>query len=219
MKKLLIIILGLLIIFAGCISDNGNTANNNTNINNSNTNSSTNSNGENKTLFQQIQEEAMCPCSTLVNLRDCKKYFPDCKYTANVDSMINSMILEGKTKAQILDAVDSYNNGIIEEKLKDFKNSQKEGRVILVYFKSSLCEICHEKEPVFNQIKEKYKGKIDIYVYDRIEDSVIFEYFAVDRIPSIVFYDGNTRLNEVPYNNITLNDVSNILDFTLDKKK
>ncbi|NMC60359.1 MAG: hypothetical protein GYA51_13395 [Candidatus Methanofastidiosa archaeon] len=214
MKKLLIIILGLLIVFAGCTSDNGNT-NNNTNNPANNSNNGT----QTKTLYQQIEEEAMCPCSTLTNLRDCKKYFPDCQYTAILDSTINSMISEGKTKAEILDAVNKFNNNVIEDKLKDFKNSQKEGRVILVYFQSSLCETCHEKEPIFNQVKEKYKDRIDIYVFDSLQDSVIFEYFGVDRIPSIVFYDGNTRLNDVPFNNISVEAISSFLDFTLDKKK
>ena len=217
MKKFLVIFLGILILFAGCTSNDGTIPPPNNDTNNSDNNS--NNGNVSKTLYQQIQEEAICPCSTFAPLKDCKMYFPDCQHAPIVESMINTMIAEGKSKAEILQVLDRYNNGIIEDKLKDFRNSQKEGRVILVYFKSSLCETCHEKEPIFNQIKEKYQGTVDIYVFDRIEDSVIFDYFAVDRIPSIVFYDGNTRLNEVPYNNITVNDVSNILDFTLDKKK
>ncbi len=216
MKKLFVILLGILIIFAGCVSNNGSTPPNN---NTSNSGNTSNTGNVSKTLYQQIQEEAICPCSTFASLKDCKIYFPDCEYAPIVESMVNTMISEGKTKTEILEVLDRYNNGIIEEKLKDFRNSQKEGRVILVYFKSSLCETCHEKEPIFNEIKQKYTGKIDIYVFDRVEDSVMFDYFAVDRIPSIVFYDGNTRLNEVPYNNINVNDISNILDFTLDKKK
>jgi len=62
-------------------------------------------------------------------------------------------------------------------------------------------------------------GKIDIYEFDRINDGVIFDYFVVDRIPSIIFFDGKERLNEVPFNNISVEGISSLLDFTLDKKK
>ena len=50
-------------------------------------------------------------------------------------------------------------------------------------------------------------------------DGVIFDYFVVDRIPSIIFFDGKVRLNEVPFNNISVDGISSLLDFTLDKKK
>lgn len=211
MKKLLVFIIGALILFAGCTSQP------NTNTNNS-TNNQTNGNST-KTLYQQVEEEAICPCSTLVTLKDCKKYFPDCQYTPIVDATINNMISEGKTKDEILKAVDQYNTGIIEGRLNEFRKSQEENHVILLYFRSSLCEICHEKEPVLNEIREKYKGKIDIYEFDRINDGVIFDYFVVDRIPSIIFFDGKERLNEVPFNNISVEGISSLLDFTLDKKK
>ncbi|MCC7572665.1 MAG: thioredoxin family protein [Candidatus Methanofastidiosum sp.] len=215
MKKILIFSIVVLILFAGCTSQ-PNTNNNTNNDNNQ-------ANGDNvtstKTLYEQIEEEAICPCSTLFNLKDCKKYFPDCQYTPIVDATINTMISEGKTKDQILKAVDQYNTGIIEGKLNEFRKSQDENHLILLYFKSSLCEICHEKEPVLNEIKEKYKGEIDIYEFDRINDGVIFDYFVVDRIPSIIFFDGKDRLNEIPFNNITVDGISSLLDFTLDKKK
>lgn len=215
MKKLLFFTIAVLIIFAGCTSQqNTNTNNNNTNNDNNQTNGTTT-----KTLYEQIEAEAYCPCSTLFSLKDCKQYFPDCQYTPIVDATINNMISEGKTKAEILKAVDQYNTGIIESKLNEFRKSQDENHVILLYFKSSVCEICHEKEPILNEIKEKYNGKIDIYEFDRINDSVIFDYFVVDRIPSIIFFDGKTRLNEVPFNNITVEGISSLLDFTLDKKK
>ena len=213
MKKILVFIIGILILFAGCTSQP------NTNTNNTNDQNNTTNGTSNKTLYEQIEEEAICPCSTLFNLKDCKKYFPDCQYTPIVDATINNMISEGKTKDQILQAVDQYNTGIIEGKLNEFRESQEENRVIVLYFKSSVCEICHEKEPVLNEIKEKYQGKIDIYEYDRVTDGVIFDYFLVDRIPSIIFFDGKSRLNDVPYNNITVDGISSLLDFTLDKKK
>jgi len=208
MKKILIFIIGMLILFAGCASK----PNTNTNSNPNNTNSS-------DTLYQQIEKEAICPCSSLFNLKECKQYFPDCPYTSILDSTINNMISEGKSKEDILHAAERYNNGIIEGKLNDFRESQNKGRVILLYFESSLCEICHEKKPVLKEIEEKYKGKIDIYKFDRINDGVIFDYFIVDRIPSIIFFDGKTRLNEVPFNNVSVDGISSLLDFTLDKKK
>ena len=211
MKKLLVIILGALILFAGCTSQSN--TNSNTNNNNQTNGNST------KTLYEQIEVEAICPCSTLLNLKDCKQYFPDCQYTPIVDATINNMISEGKTKDQILKAVDQYNTGIIEGKLNEFRKSQDANRVILLYFKSSLCEICHEKEPVLEEIRKKYDGKVDIYVFDSINDGIIFDYFVVDRIPSIVFFDGKSRLNEVPFNNISVDGISSLLDFTLDKKK
>ncbi|NPV49856.1 MAG: thioredoxin family protein [Candidatus Methanofastidiosum sp.] len=213
MKKILVFIIGILILFAGCTSQP------NTNTNNTNDQNNTTNGTSNKTLYEQIEEEAICPCSALFNLKDCKKYFPDCQYTPIVDATINNMISEGKTKDQILQAVDQYNTGIIEGKLNEFRESQEENRVIVLYFKSSVCEICHEKEPVLDEIKEKYKGKIDIYEFDRVEDGVIFDYFIVDRIPSIIFFDGKSRLNDVPFNNITVDGISSLLDFTLDKKK
>lgn len=214
MKKVLVFIIGILILFAGCTSQPNTDTNNNTNNQNNATNGTLN-----KTLYEQIEEESSCPCSNLFNLKDCKKYFPDCQYTPIVDATINNMISEGKTKAQILEAVDQYNTGIIEGKLNKFRESQEQNRVILVYFKSSVCEICHEKEPVLDEIKEKYKGKIDIYEFDRVTDGVIFDYFLVDRIPSIIFFDGKSRLNDVPFNNISVDGISSLLDFTLDKKK
>lgn len=214
MKKILVFIIGALILFAGCTSQATTNTNNNTN----NQNNQTNGNST-KTLYEQIEGEAFCPCSTLFSLKDCKQYFPDCQYTPIVEATINSMISEGKTKEQILKAVDQYNTGIIEGKLSEFRESQNEDRVILLYFQSSLCEICHEKEPVLNEIREKYNGKVDIYVFDRINDGVIFDYFVVDRIPSIIFYDGTVKLNEVPFNNISVDGISSLLDFTLDKKK
>ncbi len=214
MKKLLFFTIAVLILFAGCTSQPNTNTNNNTNNDNNQTNGTTT-----KTLYEQIEAEAYCPCSTLFSLKDCKQYFPDCQYTPIVDATINNMISEGKTKAEILKAVDQYNTGIIESKLNEFRKSQDENHVILLYFKSSVCEICHEKEPILNEIKEKYNGKIDIYEFDRINDSVVFDYFVVDRIPSIIFFDGKTRLNEVPFNNITVEGISSLLDFTLDKKK
>ena len=214
MKKLLVIIIGALILFAGCTSQPNTNTNNTTNNQNNQTNGTST-----KTLYEQIEEEAICPCSTIFTLKDCKKYFPDCQYTPIVDATIKSMISEGKTKDQILKAVDQYNTGIIEGRLNEFRESQNENRVIMLYFKSTLCEICHEKEPVLNEIKEKYKEKIDIYEFDRINDGVIFDYFIVDRIPSIIFFDGEVRLNEVPFNNISVDGISSLLDFTLDKKK
>ncbi len=214
MKKILVIIIGMLILFAGCTSQPNTNTNNNTNKDNNQTNGT-----QTKTLYEQVAAEAICPCSTLFNLKDCKQYIPDCQYTLIVDATINNMISEGKTKDQILKAVDQYNTGIVEGKLNEFRRSQDENRVIVLYFKSSLCEICHEKEPVLNEIKEKYKGKIDIYEFDRITDGVIFDYFVVDRIPSIIFFDGKSRLNEVPFNNISVEGISSLLDFTLDKKK
>ena len=214
MKKVLVFIIGILILFAGCTSQPNTDTNNNTNNQNNATNGTLN-----KTLYEQIEEEASCPCSNLFNLKDCKKYYPDCQYTPILDATINTMISEGKTKDQILQAVDQYNTGIIEGKLTKFRESQEQNRVIVLYFKSSVCETCHEKEPVLNEIKEKYKGKIDIYEFDRVTDGVIFDYFLVDRIPSIIFFDGKSRLNEVPFNNITVEGISSLLDFTLDKKK
>ena len=215
MKKILIFSIVVLILFAGCTSQ----PNTNKNTNNDNNQANGDNVTSTKTLYEQIEEEAICPCSTLFNLKDCKKYFPDCQYTPIVDATINTMISEGKTKDQILKAVDQYNTGIIEGKLNEFFKSQDENHLILLYFKSSLCEICHEKEPVLNEIKEKYKGEIDIYEFDRINDGVIFDYFVVDRIPSIIFFDGKDRLNEIPFNNITVDGISSLLDFTLDKKK
>ena len=215
MKKILIFSIVVLILFAGCTSQ----PNTNKNTNNDNNQANGDNVTSTKTLYEQIEEEAICPCSTLFNLKDCKKYFPDCQYTPIVDATINTMISEGKTKDQILKAVDQYNTGIIEGKLNEFRKSQDENHLILLYFKSSLCEICHEKEPVLNEIKEKYKGEIDIYEFDRINDGVIFDYFVVDRIPSIIFFDGKDRLNEIPFNNITVDGISSLLDFTLDKKK
>ena len=53
MKKILIFIIGILILFAGCASK----PNTNTNSNPNNTNSS-------DTLYQQIEKEAICPCSS-----------------------------------------------------------------------------------------------------------------------------------------------------------
>jgi len=214
MKKIIVLCILALIFFAGCTSQPNTNTNNNTNNDNNQTNGTTT-----KTLYEQIEAEAYCPCSTLFSLKDCKQYFPDCQYTPIVDATINNMISEGKTKAEILKAVDQYNTGIIESKLNEFRKSQDENHVILLYFKSSVCEICHEKEPILNEIKEKYNGKIDIYEFDRINDSVVFDYFVVDRIPSIIFFDGKTRLNEVPFNNITVEGISSLLDFTLDKKK
>ena len=132
MKKILVFIIGILILFAGCTSQP------NTNTNNTNDQNNTTNGTSNKTLYEQIEEEAICPCSTLFNLKDCKKYFPDCQYTPIVDATINNMISEGKTKDQILQAVDQYNTGIIEGKLNEFRESQEENRVIVLYFKSSV---------------------------------------------------------------------------------
>ncbi len=209
MKKILILIVGVLILLAGCASQ----PNTNNNTNNSNNGTST------KTLYEQIEQEAICPCSPLFTLKDCKLYFPECQYTPIIDATIQKMISEGKTKDQILTVVDQYNTGIIESKLSEFRESQNKNQVILLYFKSETCETCHEKESVLKEIKEKYKGKIDIYEFDARADMLIFDYFVVDRIPSIIFFDGKTRLNEVPFNNISVEGISSLLDFTLDKKK
>ena len=58
MKKLLVFMIGALILFAGCTSQATTNTNNNTN----NQTNQTNGNST-KTLYEQIEEEAICPCS------------------------------------------------------------------------------------------------------------------------------------------------------------
>ncbi len=212
MKKFIVfIIIGAVIFFVGCASQPDVPIENDL------------SNNEDEgpvpeNLYEQISEEAVCPCNSRFNLNDCREYVPDCEHLPVVDNIINDMISKGESKDQILKALDEYNEKILEDKLNKFKESQAKDNVILIYFKSEICQLCVEKEPVINEIRDTYRGKIDMYEFDAMADRPVFEYFGVIRVPSIIFFDGKERLNETPFTNISIDLIGPLIDYTLDKK-
>lgn len=212
MKKLIVFaIIGMVLFFAGCTSQPDEP------INNEDPNNQVDD-SLSKTLYEQIKEEAFCPCSSRLNLDRCEEYLPDCEHLPIVDNIIKDMISQGASKEEILNVLEDYNKQVLEDRLKEVRTSQESDKVILIYFKSEVCQICVEREPVLNEIRSMYRDKVDMYEFDARVDRIVFEHFGITRVPSIIFFDGKQRLNEAPFSNISIDAISSLLDYTLDKK-
>jgi len=79
-----------------------------------------------------------------------------------------------------------------KEKIMDFETNKEdwkfEGQLpAIIDFHATWCNPCKAIEPIFEELKDEYNGKIDIYKIDTEDQQELSEMFGIKSIPSILF--------------------------------
>lgn len=72
-------------------------------------------------------------------------------------------------------------------KIEDGKIIPLNNRPMMVDFSASWCPPCRQLKPIFESLKDEYKGKIDFVTIDVDENSSLSAAYGVQSIPTIIY--------------------------------
>ena len=101
-----------------------------------------------------------------------------------------------------------YKNKYLQ--LKAFKNSQKGGADIptLNLFKSDSCGHCINFKPLWKELQNELKDKVNFKVFDAQTDRKIMQTYGIEGYPTLILEKGN---NKVEFNDYRTKE--NIINF------